>query len=56
MSQKTWLHSMIQSSPPRFALLIFSGLILVWTALLSLPIAAQDGRTTPLADALFTAV
>ncbi|MFC6235473.1 TrkH family potassium uptake protein [Leucobacter soli] len=47
---------MIQSSPARLALLIFSGLILVWTALLSLPIATRSGTPTPLADALFTAV
>jgi len=47
---------MIQSSPPRFALLIFSSLILVWTALLSLPIATRSGSVTPFADAVFTAV
>ena len=55
-SQKTWLHSLIQSSPARFALLVFTGLILVWTALLSLPIATRSGTMTPLADSLFTAV
>lgn len=44
------------SSPARFAVLIFSGLILLFTALLSLPAMAADGRVTPLADALFTAV
>ncbi|MCW2289602.1 TrkH family potassium uptake protein [Leucobacter luti] len=47
---------MIHSSPARFALLIFTALILVWTALLSLPIASSSGTMTPLADALFTAV
>lgn len=56
LSRKTWLHGMIQSSPARFALLIFTGLILLWTALLSLPIATRSGTPTPLADALFTAV
>ena len=56
LSRKSWLHAMIQSSPARFALLIFSGLILVWTALLSLPLASRDGSITSLADALFTAV
>lgn len=56
LSQKTWLHALIQSSPARFALLVFSGLILLWTALLSLPIASRTGVITPLADALFTAV
>lgn len=44
------------ASPSRFAVLIFSSLILLFTALFSLPIAAADGRATPLADALFTAV
>lgn len=56
LSQKSWLHAMIQSSPPRFALLVFTALILVWTALLSLPLATRDHSVTPLADALFTAV
>lgn len=55
-TQKTWLHTFIQSSPARFALLVFTALILVWTALLSLPIASNTGEMTPLADALFTAV
>lgn len=47
---------MIHSSPPRFALLVFTGLILIWTLLLSLPLASQTGKVTPLADSLFTAV
>ncbi|PRI11353.1 TrkH family potassium uptake protein [Leucobacter massiliensis] len=47
---------MIQSSPARFALLVFTALILLWTALLSLPLSAASGKVTPLADALFTAV
>ncbi|WP_188757042.1 TrkH family potassium uptake protein [Microbacterium album] len=44
------------SSPARFAILVFVSLILIFTALLSLPIASADGRGTRLADALFTAV
>ena len=44
------------SSPSRFAIVIFSALILLFTALLSLPIASANGVVTPLADALFTAV
>lgn len=44
------------SSPPRFALLVFSVLVLLFTALLSLPAAAADGKQTAFADALFTAV
>lgn len=56
LSPKSWLGSMIHSSPARFALLVFTGLILLWTALLSLPIASSSREATPLADALFTAV
>ncbi len=45
------------SSPARFAILIFTTLIVVTTLLLTLPIArAGEGSGTPLADALFTAV
>ncbi|MGK9147597.1 TrkH family potassium uptake protein [Plantibacter flavus] len=43
-------------STSRFAILVFSFLIFVFTLLFSLPIAAADGKATPLADALFTAV
>ena len=50
------LKDLATASPSRFAVLIFSALILLFTALFSLPIAAADGRPTPLADALFTAV
>ncbi len=50
------LRDLATASPSRFAVLVFSSLILVFTALFSLPFAAADGRPTPLADALFTAV
>ncbi|WP_431279316.1 TrkH family potassium uptake protein [Leifsonia poae] len=43
-------------SPSRFAILVFTALILVFTLLFSLPIATVEGSRTPLADALFTAV
>ncbi|HEY5223152.1 MAG TPA: potassium transporter TrkG [Microbacteriaceae bacterium] len=43
-------------SPSRFAIVVFTGLILVFTLLFSLPIATVTRSTTPLADALFTAV
>jgi Trk-type K+ transport system membrane component len=43
-------------SPSRFALLIFTALILVFTLLFSLPIATKAASVTPLADALFTAI
>jgi len=45
------------SSPARFAILVFTGLILITTLLLTLPIARAGERSgTPLADAFFTAV
>lgn len=50
------LKHLVTSSPSRFAIIIFAGLVLVFTALLSLPIAAADGTATPMSDALFTAV
>ncbi|MFJ2542967.1 TrkH family potassium uptake protein [Microbacterium sp. NPDC087589] len=51
-----FLRHMITSSPSRFAIVIFATLILVFTTLLSLPIASASGTVTPLSDALFTAV
>ncbi|HYI31829.1 MAG TPA: potassium transporter TrkG [Glaciibacter sp.] len=47
---------MVRASPSRFAILVFSALILVFTVLFSLPIASADRTVTPLHDALFTAV
>ncbi|MBB5633376.1 Trk-type K+ transport system membrane component [Cryobacterium mesophilum] len=44
------------SSPARFALIIFTGLVIILTAVLSLPIATTDRSVTPLADAFFTAM
>ncbi|MEZ5214212.1 MAG: potassium transporter TrkG [Microbacterium sp.] len=44
------------ASPSRFAVLVFLALILLFTALFSLPAASADGTRTPFADALFTAV
>lgn len=50
------LDALVRTSPARFAILIFGGLIAVTTMLLSLPIArAGEVSATPLADALFTA-
>jgi trk system potassium uptake protein TrkH len=43
-------------SPARFAILIFTSLILILTLVLSLPAASKEDSGTPLADALFTAV
>ena len=56
--RRVWgaLEDLTTASPSRFAVLVFSSLVLVFTALFSLPAAAADGRVTPLSDALFTAV
>ncbi len=51
-----FLRRMITSSPSRFAIIVFGGLVFIFTGLLSLPIASADGTMTPLKDALFTAV
>lgn len=50
------IREVAQSSPSRLAIVVFVGLILVFTALFSLPIASATGEVTPLADAVFTAV
>ncbi len=50
------VRTIMLASPSRSAVLIFLVLVLVFTALFSLPAAAADGQRTPLADALFTAV
>lgn len=47
---------LVTSSPSRFAIIIFASLILIFTGLLSLPIASADRTVTPLSDALFTAM
>jgi Trk-type K+ transport system membrane component len=45
-----------ETSPSRFAILIFAALIVIFTVLFSLPISSAAGKTTGLADSLFTAV
>ncbi|WP_448656530.1 TrkH family potassium uptake protein [Microbacterium lacticum] len=50
------LRELATASPSRFAVLVFLALILLFTALFSLPAASADGTRTPFADALFTAV
>ncbi|WP_179498729.1 TrkH family potassium uptake protein [Leifsonia sp. AK011] len=44
------------ASPARFAILVFSSLIILLATVLVLPISSASGEATPLADALFTAV
>src|SRR5918995_1142155 len=51
-----YIRSRTTSSPARFAVAVFAALILLFTALLSLPAATTSGRRLPFADALFTAV
>ena len=50
------IDAFAEATPARFAILIFAGLVLVFTLLFSLPISTSDRVVTPLADALFTAV
>jgi trk system potassium uptake protein TrkH len=51
-----WVDDIGRKSPARFAILIFTGLILVFTIVFSLPVSSADRTVTPLADSLFTAV
>lgn len=51
-----FIRRLITSSPSRFAIAIFVALILLFTALFSLPFASSSGTITPISDALFTAV
>ena len=44
------------ATPARFAIVIFTGLVLFFTLLFSLPISTASGEIAPLADSLFTAV
>jgi Trk-type K+ transport system membrane component len=50
------LRNITTSSPARFAVVVFVLLIMLFTALLSLPAATMSGKRAPFADALFTAV
>lgn len=56
IARKPWIQRVVQSSPARFAIGIFTALILFWTGLLMLPFASSSGEMTSLPDALFTAV
>ncbi|MDZ4045134.1 MAG: TrkH family potassium uptake protein, partial [Rhodoglobus sp.] len=40
------------ASPARFAIVIFTALILILTSVLALPISSASGRPTPIVDAL----
>jgi len=53
---RDFIDDFAAATPARFAIVIFTSLILVFTLLFSLPWATTSGRTAPLVDALFTAV
>lgn len=53
---RDFIDSIANSSPARLALTVFGIVIVVFTTLLSLPIASATGQVTPLHEALFTAV
>ncbi|CAN5599770.1 potassium transporter TrkG [soil metagenome] len=50
------IDAFVAATPARFAIVIFLGLIMVFTLLFSLPISTTSGKQAPLVDALFTAV
>ena len=50
------VDAFVAATPARFAILIFAGLVFLFTFLFSLPIATATGERAPLVDALFTAV
>ncbi|MFF2030097.1 TrkH family potassium uptake protein [Arthrobacter sp. NPDC058192] len=52
---RDFIDGIANSSPARLALTAFAVVILVFTALLSLPVASATGQPTPLHEALFTA-
>lgn len=56
MAVRDFVDRVANSSPARLALIVFSLVIIAFTLTLSLPIASRDGISTPLPDALFTAV
>lgn len=53
---RDFIDGIANSSPARLALTAFGVVILLFTALLSLPAASATGQATPLHQALFTAV
>src|SRR5690554_1976262 len=52
---REFVDRIARQSPARLALTVFAGVILVFTALLSLPAATASGERAPFIDALFTA-
>jgi trk system potassium uptake protein len=53
---RDFVDDIANTSPARLALTVFAGVCLLFTFLLSLPAASADGQSTPLHQAMFTAV
>ncbi len=53
---RNFVDDIANTSPARLALTVFAVVVLLFTALLSLPAASADGQVTPLHQAMFTAV
>ncbi|MCX6498861.1 MAG: TrkH family potassium uptake protein [Arthrobacter sp.] len=53
---RDFVDNIANTSPARLAVTVFAVVILVFTALLSLPVSSAAGQATPLHQALFTAV
>jgi trk system potassium uptake protein TrkH len=53
---RDFVDRVANSSPARLALIVFALVIMAFTLMLSLPVAARDGQPTAFHDALFTAV
>ncbi len=53
---RDFIDDIANTSPARLALTVFAAVCLLFTFLLSLPAASADGQSTPLHQALFTAV
>ncbi|MCU1542453.1 MAG: potassium transporter Trk [Microbacteriaceae bacterium] len=53
---RDYFERIAAATPARFAILIFAALVLLFTLLLSLPIATTSREVPPFSDALFTAI
>lgn len=53
---RDFVDDIANTSPARLALTVFAVVVLIFTALLSLPAASAEGEVTPLHQAMFTAV
>ncbi len=50
------MNRLLATSPARFAIMVFTILILVFSLILALPVSSATGEWTPFVDSLFTAV